>query len=520
MSDYLFVQAVNLRHARGDTQDLSTRRAGGYMLLEAIQRIANDEDTGPMLESITRGASEGLFRLKRGFDIQAVRAAVAHKLQAPPVRHATFLMADSSGLNLGGDLPAIREALLADVRRQQMTTLSFCLHFEPEAMPSLPAGASEVCDFDGLRPASAYLADEGRAISRAVLERRQHGRGLRQRFYATELAQWSDAAGEYAREHRFTDDLQQLTRFHEAERPCVRPLVEGKMALLYVDGNSFGRVRAQCRTIDDMRRWDHAVQQARREFLLALLTMLKEDSPDAQAPLRLETLMWGGDEFLLVLPAWQGLKAADLFFRTCVIRSPDNSLQSHSAALVIAHHHAPIGPLEQLAHQLADSGKAGAWRQQDVLNWIVLESFDHAGGDLERFWVNRGLPSLNWDAMAINPTTLSAVLQQAPAFAQHLPRRSLYRIVDGLRCWATSGPNAQRLVHRAYSNLHEAMQQAHCLQSWRAAWLALLRGHGQEQHWPERAPDQFAHPSHLGVWLTISELIDYVPAAFALEQAA
>lgn len=517
MHDYLLVQAVNLGQVIDDSQDISTRRAGGYMLLDLIHRIA-DVCKGALTPA-SLGASEGLFAVNEGAVLEEVRQAIDRVLAEPLFAQATVLVCDTKTAGIQAkDFPEARERLAATLRLRQMQTPSMSLVFGRQDSSRPPL--QPVCRVDRVRPAVTQDKDAG-SMSLSVTLRRQEGRALRQKFYRRELQYWSQDAADFSAEERFTRDLAQLTQFGAAERAALSPLLEGKMALLYADGNGFGKTKQGCRSVAASQAWDQAVQNGRREYLHSLLQMLKAHplgvapkAPDAPfnspPPIRLETLMWGGDEFCLVLPAWLALEAADLFFRTCRIEYPAGQRQTHSASLVFAHHNAPIGSLQSLASRLADQGKRGLGAGQDSLHWIVLESFDHAGGDLGAYWATRHAPGVDWAKMALNGESLARLLKGWPAVAQSLPTRSLYRIMDGLRHWKGLNPNEQRLVCRAYDNVHKALP-TESRADWAQLWTTLLRTGGGGQVWPDPMTDSFVDPSHLNAWLTLTELADYLP---------
>ena len=203
--------------------------------------------------------------------------------------------------------------------------------------------------------------------------------------------------------------------------------------------------------------------------------------------------MGGGDELLLVLPAWLALDAVRLFFDTCRIEWPAGQRRSHSAALVFAHHNAPIGPLKQLAKALADQGKEDkemCTTPADSLNWLVLESFDHASGDLGTYWARRGLPDLAWCHMALDPARLGRLLLPASLAAiRQVPRRNLYRILQMLQILqgqkeeSVDKAATLRLLKRAYANVHEAVKPE--FSDWQAVWQALQPL--AALHWPDQA---------------------------------
>ena len=550
MTHYLYLEAVNLGNVVDDTEDLSTRRAGGYMLLELVHKVK--EACVDELESISVGASAGLFQLRAGRSMSAARKKVAAMLSMPLYAQATVLVADTETDRISNrDFVTAREGLLAWVRRRQMQTLGFVTDFRADSVSNRQAAEfirfnrppkEVVCQIDKLRPAWAEAPFQGetRSESVSVIERREHGRELRQDFYRRELK--SIAGEHYADDDRFTDDFEELSSTdnfadHKVARHHLGSLagrLDRKLAVFYADGDKFGSTNASCASAGVLRCWDQTVQGARQKFLKALLDRLDAHPLGCARPvkkrggiwtperLRIETLMWGGDEFLLVLPAWLALEAARLFFDECQIEWPAGQRRTHSAALVFAHHNAPIRPLKQLAKALADQGKQdkeGCSAPADSLNWLVLESFDHAGGDLGTYWDRRNLPDLTWPRMALDPTRLGRLLLPAGLLAiRQVPRRNLYRIVqllqglkassDDDKAAAVAAAAAVRLLQRAYENVHQAVMLQ--LIAWQAVWQALQPL--ADLQWPDQADAIKPKLEHLNAWLVLTELWDYLLA--------
>ena len=76
-----------------------------------------------------------------------------------------------------------------------------------------------------------------------------------------------------------------------------------------MDGNSFGRTkRDQCLTPADQRLFNDTVIGNHRAFLTDILQAIDKDDPlwINNGAIRFETLLWGGDEIMLVVPAWPG----------------------------------------------------------------------------------------------------------------------------------------------------------------------------------------------------------------------
>ncbi|MGH8499011.1 MAG: hypothetical protein ACRERV_09430 [Methylococcales bacterium] len=109
---------------------------------------------------------------------------------------------------------------------------------------------------------------------------------------------------------------------------------------------------------------------------------IDEENGAKQEVIRFETLLWGGDEMLFVLPAWLGFEFLQYFFEhssrwACV----GGERLTHSAGLVFCHAKSPIHRIRKLAQSLADSMKVvlGEHRKQNVWDYIVLESIDYPG---------------------------------------------------------------------------------------------------------------------------------------------
>jgi hypothetical protein len=539
MTHYLLVEAVNLDQVVNDTEDLSTRRAGGYMLLQFVYDIA--EKCQAELKQVSLGASSGLFELKDGQEMQSARKKIEQVLNGDLYAQATVLCVDTVTDNIAAtSFVQAREALLALLRRRQMQTLSFVTDFGGRDDSDPPKQL--VCQVDGMRPAHIEWPfkqkDVKQSHSRSTWLRRQAGITLRQKFYQRELKDLAEAPTIARQKNGFTDHLEELTQFESKSSPNwgeLNPLLNGKLAMFYADGNSFGKVGRDWKTAGDLRQWDGHIKAARRGFLAGLLKHLHEHAlglvpsvdRDGQATgprLRIETLMWGGDEFRIVVPAWLGLEVAQYFFEHCKIFAKraegENIEQSHSAALVFAHHDAPISRLTSLSYKLAEQGKKGLWKDQNSLQWIVLESFDHAGTELDDYWSRRGLPALSWEKMAINPVLLSHLWEDWPTIQNLLPRRSLYRVLGMLRRYEDLDENTKRLLHRAYCNVHHAIGPG-ALDKWKALWTALLRNGGEDQHWPDAEPSlDFPVASHLNAWMTLCELHDYLSVPRGNESSA
>ena len=300
MSEYLLrLEGVNLSSVLEDTNQLSVIRGGSLLLRQSIYDIA---DHFSKLEPISSGASAGLFRLQADAqEAEQVRDDIAAYLNCDPhYCHLTFVVDIQPA---GEEFILDSEAVLARNRFRQLQQPTLALPPYNEKTDVAP------CDWDGLRPGTVQLEvmrDGNRPwVSTSVQQRHNYGRDQKQRFYRRETAEPTLAS------LRFTNDLHDLS-----ENSPFRNL-DGKLAIIYLDGNGFTKLReTYCHTAEALRKFDSCVQDYRRQFLTAFLQHIKDDphfKTDAGV-LRLETLLWGGDELILVVPAWKGLQTLHAFY--------------------------------------------------------------------------------------------------------------------------------------------------------------------------------------------------------------
>lgn len=507
----LRLEAVNLALSIDDTEDLATRRGGGLMLLEAIRHIESTFSTS--LERISTGASAGLFKV---LDVSAgTPAAVLKELAGHKTyQHATFVadVVAQSGVDFAG----ATEAAISANRWQQMQSLSF------SSFGLRPSGTG-VCEVDEVRPARTTMTVKNQPdtpVSWSVYSRRDGGMQRKQDFYKRELG--VDPAG-----GRYCETFDELaTSMPGSIRPAT---LNGKVAVFYADGNKFGRVAQRCKMPQKLTKWDDHIKDTRRQFLRQLLDCAAGSLRWKNGDLvRLETLLWGGDEFMMVVPAWCGLELAELFFdSTKGLRYPvdGGDLLSHCCGLVFCHRQAPISGISALAKTLADQGKAmnKALGLDNRLHWMVLESFDQAAGDMgeflkRRFAVRRKVgndmvPAVAWSHLALGPISVTSLRRGVPVLKDTLPRSAIVhiarRMAEGSAFDADN--NAHPLIRRSYRQVIGAASEAGHRTAFGELWTALT-----QQALPPENPDFEPNLDHLPAWATIAELWDYcvsVPAA-------
>ncbi|MEI6393324.1 MAG: hypothetical protein WCT12_19745 [Verrucomicrobiota bacterium] len=504
----LRIEGVNLANFVFDTRDLSTARGGSLMLLDAIPEVIDIlkfKVGRDKVGVLSQGASSGLFEIETS-DPAGVAEAVEKLLANAKWSLATFVV---DVLPVSTPFRDGVEGLLAANRWRQMqaATLALPRANSTNADPNKPA-----CGFDGLRPAINSGSDthkvRDRYLSDSVWQRREYGRSKKQSFYQkTGIANLPAFAEDFA-----------------AIATGIKPL-DGKLAIFYADGNSFGGIQAsKCDSPEKQEGFDKYIRRARETFLKQFLqqeVMGKPGDWHSGKGTRFETLLWGGDEVMFVMPARLGWRFATFFFDQMkdlnLDKAKDENQESifnssvpltHAAALVFCQHHAPIHRIKHLAKdQMAEFAKATD-RTRDSLMTVALESFDHLGADYQH---------------AMNQRYKEAVLP-----------RDMILVGDGelttrLREIATHADKLRNSDSFARSQLRALVNEMLRHPSGAAAAIAAFKGKsskaadGTSYHEP---PDYFRNasveekvrlhqklrplfPTDLTLWLQLEELWDY-----------
>ncbi|HMP75081.1 MAG TPA: hypothetical protein PKE12_02180 [Kiritimatiellia bacterium] len=370
---FVRVEGVNMDAFIFSTRSLSVIRGAGLTLLDAAKKVA--ESPGPLcsyrVDVISKGASMGLFRIEADKNLETLRKDVQDWLVGR-YPHATFVV-DAAPVDDNASFRVQQESLLAANRWRQAMGGSFSF---PEQNTSEATKGYFADALEGLQPADESIPapkDKGGYLSRPVKSLLEKGRMDRQWFYA-------DCSG--AQQEilpLFTDNFEEIA---EAENP-----LKNKMAVFYADGNGFGKIqRRHCQTVDAQKDWDKQVQAHRRAFLTDFINeqlIGRKDDWQRDGKARFETLMWGGDEMIFVMPATLGWRFASFFFKEFENKKFEGSPLTYTAALVFCHHHAPIERIKDLSKNgLAEFAK-GVDRGRHQLITLALESYDSLGEDAE-----------------------------------------------------------------------------------------------------------------------------------------
>ena len=372
---YLRVEGVNLSNFVYDTKDLSCIRGGGLLLLDAIDRVQKQLESIVGKDNVTpvsTGASSGLFAIQTT-NGEEIRDQIEKFLnEDKQLKHATFVV-DVIEAGEEKDFAEKKETLLAMNRWRQMRSPTL-------AIPKNWGNSADACETDLVRPAFPQ-----RETSTSVWKRTEYGRTEKRGKLYTRLT------GLPEENAKFTNDLNELSEDESQGN------LNHKIAVIYADGNSFGKLQSGF-DLQTLQRFDTEIKEKRRSFLTKLLNKMSNDPVGwkNRDRYRIETLLWGGDEFMLVVPAWKGWETLQLFYTISATwdftyRDNDNkdvSLKlTHSAGLVFCHHKAPIHRIKALAHDLAEvcKNKRVVDEKDNYFSYQALESFDHIGGDVETY---------------------------------------------------------------------------------------------------------------------------------------
>jgi len=422
----LRVEAVNLDHAVFDTHDISTIRGGSFMLLKVVNKL---HEKIPELQSEVTGASVGLFRFSCLNDQEKdnILVAVEKELEEQTGQFATFVCACMPSPEKA-DFAETEQRLMAKCHWKQYQTLSFSL-------PELPIkGNREECQMNGVRPADDTIErkEVKVAVSKAVKERFDEGRKLRDKLYWKLLG---ETALPELNKTKFTGDLEKLAG------KTARGTTEGKIALIHLDGNKFGKLRADtCSTFEDFQEFNNVVQKEIQEpalkRLLSFATSQENKdfrTKDDDEKVRLETLMWGGDEIEWIVPASQLWDTLQIFFEiTSSKRFKENPI-TYSAGIVICRHTVPILQIRHYAEQLCGIAKAssnGASSNQFAL--LNMTSFDAIHKDVGTFLNVYHHPATANDFI-VPFSSMSELRQNVRTIRKNFPKNKIYEIIGELK---------------------------------------------------------------------------------------
>ena len=393
------VAVCNFDNTILDTNDLSTIRGSSLIVLRFPDRIVqrlHQERPELRASAIASGASELLFRFAPlPGATEVVEEFLRSMLRGGPGPEGwpwtlfTYVWAlETPADRTDGDFAKRLHQLIARCNARQYQEPTITLPPFHSDVQRLGRGgktdaASVVCALDGVRPSTPDLRQRAKPVSGSVRWRRGFGVKAKRLFYEEELKGLAPS-----RELAFAHDFSDLAPTpDERKMHDIPDSLIGKMALIYLDGNGFGRQREEeGKTAAGLRAFSENVKARRRDLLNAVLTFM-DDLPgmihpgNDQTPrcLRFETLLWGGDEVMWALPAWRAWAVMEAVQAHLNDRSRWGDL-THAAGLLIAPYKAPIKDLTALVKDLGNTAKGGhQGRRMNGVQIGIVSGFDMPG---------------------------------------------------------------------------------------------------------------------------------------------
>lgn len=483
---YILVEGVNIYANVFDTSQLSVIRGTSFLYKQVINDVS--DTFSQKLTPISTGASSGLYLVKEGYEANQLVNEISNRLNDPKQDFSllTIIVETCEAV----DLLSAKEQLYTQLRiRQMQSSLIVPDIFNNDAL-SLPD------QLEGHRVAGKnnrrMVQGKQRELSSSVCKRLEHGRKLRQNFYFDDVVnkdqdkKRSDLLNTL-NDVSFCDDFEEL-----AGNPNYKKL-NNKIAVIYMDGNSFSKKQRLLLTkladdqLNAQKLFDDKIQKGRDNYLLNVLTKLKDDenalipsSDSDNKKIRLETLLWGGDEMLFVMPAWLGFDFLHAFFKqtkdwTLDDLDEEEKKLTHAAGLVFCSAKTPIRNIRDLAQSIADTIKEVkaspeklAGREQNSWGYIILESIDYPTNnciaDFNKKYYGETLseskpmliPALTTDEYQEIKTHLNELINN-----QLLAQSQLYKIVHSIKQTQNSLDELTVSWKNIYSLTNEQAEKTH-----------------------------------------------------------
>lgn len=349
------VAACNFSETIFDTDDLSTIRGGSLLLLEFPKKLLEKFDN---VQEIAAGASELLFITAASED--EIDKVCASFYQTNTYQHFTFVHA-STQLPDETSFKTTLDILVRECNIKQ---------YQQPTVKDYPAG-DVACEFTGVLPAAAGELEKQKLVSASVKLRRIAGRRAKQDFYDT------DQDPLIPEKKGFANEFSDMRPSHEEEKTLPES-IKGKMAVLYLDGNSFRNAREKNGvTPEAYKNFSNSVTAHRQKLLTDVVKHIVDTDKNHNV-LRLETLLWGGDEVMWVLPAFKAWEFMQVV-QTNLKKEIWDGL-THSCGLLIAPYKAPIKDLRALVNNLGDVAKdCPDGRKMNGVQIEFIKGFDLPG---------------------------------------------------------------------------------------------------------------------------------------------
>ncbi len=212
--------------------------------------------------------------------------------------------------------------------------------------------------------------------------------------------------------------------------------------------------------------------------------------------IRLETLLWGGDEMLFVVPAWKGFELLNYFYEFSQTWTFKTETLTHAGGLVFCRAKTPIRRIRGFAQELAEQAK-NTDRSKNLFDYMALESIGYPSDPPEKLRQYLFPEALLKDYKALQPFSKQA-FNALCALKESVPKTQAYAlvrtIIDDVHNEAAFQEKKQRLQTLLKTKAKDPKQDA--LQDIEACLNTAFPN--QTEHWR---------------WIHFVELWDYLVSA-------
>jgi hypothetical protein len=385
MPDHLLlVKAVNFEHTYYDTEDLATIRGANMAPLRLFRILSGllnqcfgarqvDLCSSRLVVQIPEGqasfAVAAITEWLRG-DKRALSAAAdgedteSGRLLRAVSPHLSFVVCHQPTTGDSSDHTRLRDL----ARWTQARNASVRITWE------VPGKEKEkFCQEDQLRPCA-----DRRTYSAATQARREWGAFIKkhpEQWSARGLALVSESSD------RMAQSFEEIVA--APANVSIDRHMQGKLAVVYVDGNNFSQLQAG-QNVDQLETREQRLEAIIATRLGTVIGSCREKPSAARngdALVRLELLRWGGDDLVLVVPAWRAWKVSRLMMKPADL---GDCQLTFSVSMVIAPHRTPIRRLLSVAGgPVLDRAKARAKADRgaprSILAYTMATSPDEVG---------------------------------------------------------------------------------------------------------------------------------------------
>jgi len=342
------------------------------------------------------------------------------------------------------------------------------------------SASDAVCQFTGIYAAGSQ-PEKARPTSPNASRRRKAGRDGKQQFYQDTLEQ-AEAAAE---EHNFSNNAQAVAALAAIGKakgkikdfaddfsgivvnaPDALPLsLKSNLCVLNMDGNNFGALRGAAENINAYRRFSTYLDILKAGLLARILSWIADSDNGmlVDGVARFETLLWGGDEFTFVAPAWKGWELATVIHDAVKDwKTLDGTPMAFATGLAFGPHKAPIRDLKQAAEELAEMAKSD--RTHAVWQAIAYESVDRVHFSPKHYranWLGVAVDNKYFSLYATDAVNLPGLVQDIlAATSRSALHKMYYEYQDKLACIHTDTLEISKQIDRIAPAMPEAKLDA------------------------------------------------------------